>query len=534
MNPRRSGGAVPVASANPDEERVRHAWLIDARQELLTPAGAIREVAAMLLQDARERGPEAFAADLHKIHDAAGRLLAPLEELLDAAHESAGVLDREARHQLRNPLNQILGYCELWLEEAEALLLEGFAGDLRTIHGLATGLLGQLEETAKVVKTASDHDIDLDAAGLPEMIKNVVESIPAAAGRGRQVAEKGTILVVDDNAGNRDLLRRWLLRDGHAVVEAADGGQALERARAAPFDLILLDVIMPRVHGVEALKRLKADPRLCRIPVVMISGLDEVDGAVRCIELGAEDYLPKPCNPVLLRARVGACLEKKRLREQEARHLEQIRREKARVDELLHVILPAEVVPELIKTGAVQPRRVEGVAVLFADIVGFTPYCGRHPPEVVVAQLQRVMRAWEDSALAHGVQKIKTIGDAFMAAAGLLRPAPDDPVLCCVLLGREMIEATRRLAADWDLRVGVHVGPVVAGVVGRRQYLFDIWGDTVNTAARMESHGAPGAVNLSLAAWDRVASRCVGTESRVDVRGVGMSRVFRFERFVEG
>jgi adenylate cyclase len=315
-------GKDAAAAIGRDAERTRNAWLAHTRQELLAPAGAIREVAAELLLDAEERGPEAFVADLRKVYDAADRLLGPLQELLDPACETAGTLDREARHQLRTPLNHILGYCELWIEESETQLLDGFVGDLRKVHGLARGLLGRLDESARLVKAASDHDIDLDAAGLPEMIRHVVESAPPVTGGGRRCAEKGRVLVVDDNEDNREVLCRWLLRDGHAVEQAGDGLQALEKAAAAPFDLILLDIIMPRLNGIQTLARLKANARLHHIPVIMISAFDEVDTAVRCIELGAEDHLPKPCNPVLLRARVGACLEKQPLREREAGHLE--------------------------------------------------------------------------------------------------------------------------------------------------------------------------------------------------------------------
>src|SRR5262249_25471863 len=139
----------------------------------------------------------------------------------------------------------------------------------------------------------------------------------------------------------------------------------------------------------------------------------------------------------------------------------------------------------------------------------FTGYCDRHEPEEVVAHLQRLVEDWEETALRHGVQKIKTIGDAFMAACGLLQPSAS-PVLDCVRCGLEMVAATRRLPTGWDVRVGIHFGPVVAGVLGRRQYLFDLWGDTVNTAARMESHGVPGKITLSSAAWQQVAHCCRG------------------------
>jgi adenylate cyclase len=172
------------------------------------------------------------------------------------------------------------------------------------------------------------------------------------------------------------------------------------------------------------------------------------------------------------------------------------------------------------------------VAVLFGDIVGFTPYCDGSRPEEVVATLQGLIEAWEEMALQHGVEKIKTIGDAFMAAAGLLVPTRN-PVLSCLRFGLDMIAACRALSAGWDLRVGIHAGPVVAGVIGRRQYLFDLWGDTVNTAARMESHGLAGAITLSEAAWRQVANCCRG-ESRglLPIKGKGRMEMIRFDGFL--
>jgi CheY-like chemotaxis protein len=505
-----------------DDERGRKAWLADLRQELLAPANAIRDLAALLVQDAAERGPEKFAKDMRKVHTAAGKLLTPLAALLDPVCTEAGPLGPKIHHQLRTPLNHILGYCELWLEDAEALLLEGFAADLRKIHDLGRALLYRIDHSGTLVRTASDPD-----AHVPEMIQDVVDCIPCAA-QNRKSAEKGRILIVDDNDDNRDVLRRWLVRDGHTVEEAADGSQALERAAAAPCDLILLDIIMPHVNGIEALRRLKADPQLCHIPVVMISAFDEVESAVRCIELGAEDYLPKPCDRVLLEARVGACLEKKRLRDREVEFVQEIERQRRRSDELLQCILPGEVIQELKLSGTVKPRRFAGVAVFFCDIVNFTSFCDRNTPEVVVQHLHRLIETWEEIGRAHQVEKIKTIGDAFMAAAGLLRRTDDHPVLHAIRCGQAMIAATRALGVGWDLRVGVHWGPVIAGVLGRQQYLFDLWGDTVNTAARMEHYGVPGGVTLSARAWACVADRCRG-ESRgiLEIKGKGPMEMFR-------
>jgi class 3 adenylate cyclase len=294
-----------------------------------------------------------------------------------------------------------------------------------------------------------------------------------------------------------------------------------------PFDLVLLDIMMPEMNGYQVLERLKSDAALRHIPVIMISALEEIDSVVRCIEMGAEDYLPKPFNPVLLRARIGACLEKKRLRDREVLYLQQIEQEKQRADDLLHVILPREIVEELKASDAVRPRFYDEVAVLFCDIVGFTPFCEQRQPEEVLAHLQQLVELYEELVLRHGMQKIKTVGDAFMATAGLLRPV-ENPVLNSIQCGLEMIAVARRLPAQWEVRVGIHFGPVMAGVVGHRQYLFDLWGDTVNTAARVESHGVSGAVNVSSAAWARIAPHCEGESLGLTlVKGKGSMELFR-------
>jgi len=179
----------------------------------------------------------------------------------------------------------------------------------------------------------------------------------------------------------------------------------------------------------------------------------------------------------------------------------------------------------------VQPRRHENVAVMFCDIVGFTHFCDGNPPEQVVAHLQSMFESWEEIALRNAVQKIKTVGDALMAAAGLLQPVAN-PVLSCLHCGLEMIAAARALPTSWQVRVGIHVGPVVAGVIGSRQFLYDLWGDSVNTAARMESHGRPDAVVLSKTAWEQVSSCCRGQSlGLMDVKGKGQMEIMLFESF---
>jgi adenylate cyclase len=336
------------------------------------------------------------------------------------------------------------------------------------------------------------------------------------------------ILVVDDDEDNRYTLTRRLRREGYLAVETArNGREALEILAGRPFDLILLDIMMPEVGGYEVLDRVKTNPLTRDIPVIMISALAELDSVVRCIEHGAEDYLPKPFNPVLLRARIGACVERKRLHDQEIAHLAVIERERQRADDLLAAILPAPAITELKTSGAVRPRRFEDVAILFADVINFTAWCDRHSPEAIVANLQLLVHAFERLATAHGLEKLKTVGDTLMATAGLLVPHAD-PAMAALGCARTLTDAARGLPAPWELRMGIHVGPVIAGVVGHTKFSFDIWGDTVNVAARLAGLGNGAGIHLSASAWSRLGDRVQGHAlGRIPVKGKGEIEVFR-------
>jgi two-component system, cell cycle response regulator len=135
---------------------------------------------------------------------------------------------------------------------------------------------------------------------------------------------RASVLVVDDDRINRMVLSRELELEGHRVATAEDGGHALEALRAQPFDVVLLDVLMPEMDGYETLARIERDENLRHVPVIMISALEEIESVVRCIEMGAADYLPKPFDPILLRARINGCLTKKRLHDLEREYIEQV------------------------------------------------------------------------------------------------------------------------------------------------------------------------------------------------------------------
>lgn len=352
-------------------------------------------------------------------------------------------------------------------------------------------------------------------------------AVPDAEPPDEPECRTGSILVVDDSRSSRELLAHQLRQAGHAVEVAGTASEALDLASQQEFDVILLDVLLPDSDGIAVLEHLRERGALERLSVLMISAVEETTSVVACIERGAEDFLPKPVSPAILRARVGACLEKKYLRDKARHHLAQLAAEGRRANELLRVLLPDPIADELQSTGAIAPRRLDNVAVVFADIVGFTAYCDRHSPEEVLVSLQDLFTRFEALALEFGVQKIKTIGDSFMGAAGLFGDGGERPALACVRFGLALLALSADLPPRWNLRIGVHVGPVVGGVVGTRQYLFDIWGDTVNTAQRIEQNARVGQVCVSAAARRQIEPE-YATESlgRSEIKGKGEAEIF--------
>jgi class 3 adenylate cyclase len=222
---------------------------------------------------------------------------------------------------------------------------------------------------------------------------------------------------------------------------------------------------------------------------------------------------------VLLKARVDNCFEKARYKAQVAAHLARIESKKQRADELLSMVLPRSVARALKLKGRLAPERYEDVAVLFCDVVGFTAYSESHPPETVFAELEALVDRFEQIAQKYNLEKIKTVGDAFMATANLLSPL-DEPVHAAVASALDMVAATQTFRADWAVRIGIDFGPVSAGIMGKRQFQFDVWGDTVNTASRIDEYGRPGTVNVSGRAWLQLRNKAQGRSlGFVDLKG---------------
>lgn len=354
--------------------------------------------------------------------------------------------------------------------------------------------------------------------------------------------QKAKVLLVDDSRLIRMGLRRSLVEIGLSdITEAGDGREAIEILVREHFDLMLLDMEMPEMNGMEVLAVLRDTPHHPWPPVIVISGGTSLDDAVRCIELGAEDYLSKPFNPVLLRARVKTSVERKRLRDQDVlsmralkRQHEALAQEQAKTEQLLLNILPLKIAQRL-KAGEEHiADAFPNVSVLFADMVGFTAMSRTMTASALVEVLGDLFSRFDLITEKHGLEKIKTIGDCYMLAGGVPEPSDDHAhaVIDAALEFCAALEEMReRTGGALRMRIGVHSGPIVAGVIGLRKFTYDLWGDTVNVASRMESTGQPGRIHVS-ANTAQLLGNDFQLESRgsIEVKSLGMVETF----FVNG
>src|SRR5437660_4940439 len=311
------------------------------------------------------------------------------------------------------------------------------------------------------------------------------------------------ILIVDDNEDNRYTLELMLTSDGHErIASAASGSEALALIEKEKFSLVLLDLMMPDLNGDEVLKVIKSDPDKRDIPVVMISADTDVDKVSQCIELGADDYLPKPFNPMILRARIAAALRRHSLRALENEYVDKIETEKRHSENLLRNILPAEIASRLRNGESNIADHFDDATVVFADVVGFGKITARMKAYEIVGCLNQLFSEFDKLAEDAGIEKIKTIGDNYMAVAGVPTPRSNHARMAAKF-ALDMVAATGRLRSrlpvPFMIRVGLHSGSVMAGVIGTRRFAYDVWGDTVNIAARMEAASQPNRVLASAA-----------------------------------
>lgn len=301
--------------------------------------------------------------------------------------------------------------------------------------------------------------------------------------------ESALVLVTDDDPVNRMLLSKLVEREGYRVTEAENGREACEILERQPIDIVLCDIEMPELDGYGVLEHMRKDPKLTGTPVIMISALDDIDSVVRCIELGADDYIPKPANRTLLRARINASLGRKRLQDVE----------RERVRNLFARFVPEAVVDEVL-ADAGENLRLGGerriASVLFSDLRGFTAWAESHSPDQVIDVLNRYLSTMSDVLLDHGGTLVSYMGDGIMAVFGAPVEHKHHADLALAAAQVMVVDALHEfnnwlreegLGDGFRMGIGINTGPVMSGNVGSERRLeYAAVGDTTNTASRLE------------------------------------------------
>ena len=467
------------------------------RHALRTPLNQIIGYSEMLMESAEENNAAGIVPDLKRIHSSGGQLLAIINDALAPWKIDSGRIDFPSmRLAMQGPLAAVVTQANQCLERSRASGHTELVQDLDKILTAAQNLEKLFNSSAysEELIVGKAGEVNSLEAAIPTPIREEDFGLSA------QPMPSAKLLAVDDDPMNRDMLSRRLEKLGYEVTDAGNGREALQKLKDGNFDLVLLDILMPDLDGFQTLEFMKADPRLRHVPVIMLTALDDVASTVRCIEAGAEDYVPKPFNPTVLRARISASLEKKRLRDQEQAFLAQLQIERSKSERLLLNVLP-KAIAERLKAG--QRTIVDSfidATVLFADIVGFTRIAARQSPHRTVQLLNELFSGFDRIAEQRELEKVKTIGDAYMLASGVpvIRA---DHAEACAEAAFEFLEAVRvfnrRHSLEWGIRIGMNSGPVVAGIIGTKKFSYDLWGDTVNIASRMESHGQAGKIQVS-------------------------------------
>ena len=335
--------------------------------------------------------------------------------------------------------------------------------------------------------------------------------------------EQSRILIVDDIEENLKVLSETLMEEGFHPLQAKSGERAIQIAKKAKPDLILLDIKMPDMDGFETIAVLKSDPDTADIPVIFISALSQIEDKVHGFRAGAVDYVSKPFQKEEVIARVGTHL-KLRAAQREAQN------EREKSEKLLLNILPSRVADELKNSGHSTPQNFPEVTILFSDLVNFTEKSKSLDAETLLAELNEIFTAFDRIMDESGCERIKTIGDAYFAVCGIPE-VRDDHAFRMTDAARRMIEyleeRNRTAAVKWEMRVGIHTGSAIAGIVGTNKYIYDVFGDAVNTASRMESASNPMRINLSETTARLLGDRIpLDDRGNIEVKGKGAIRMF--------
>ncbi len=497
--------------------QTKKAYLSRVRHDLRTPINAILGYSELILEDIEDLKLTDFNNDLIKINECGKVILETINSVLDndkIENTDANLINpnkfaEEIKFKLREPITTIMGYTELLMEQSQTKELGYIIDDLQKINTSSELLLSKINKLID----ASHLDIQtMEIESIPSEEKRMIEDVVITADLMSDNVEsteilKGKILIVDDSPLNQDLFFKQVTHFGHEVTVAEDGYAALKKINETEFDLILLDLLMPRMNGYQVLDKLKSNPKTKNIPVIIISALDNIDNVVNCLQLGADDFIPKPFNKILLKTRINHILEKKLLWDTQEKYVDEIRLEREKSEKLLLNILPQSIAEKLKEGAKTYAEQFEEVTVLFADINGFTKLSEKVSAYSLIDLLNEIFSEFDKITFKYDVEKIKTIGDCYMAACGVPQRVENHAELLCKFaleIMDKVPELCKKLNVEIGITIGMNSGPVIGGVIGKNKFSYDLWGDAVNIASRLESFGDKGCINISESTYLKV------------------------------
>ena len=487
----------------------RKILLSNIKHDLTNPINAILGYAELIMDYIQDSDNQQLKADINNIHASGTLNLEKINAIFtqDRKHENDNIGELISNPQLqfsiRTPLSAIIGLTEL-MQEDIPLISSEYREDIQACNKKINHASKQLSQvTTDLIKFSNlsvdellaRYKTDIYSKEASQRLFDFDPVIPIPA-------QIGKILIVDDDSSNHELLEQILLKSNHKVLCADAGESALKilQEEQSNVDLILLDLIMPGMNGIELLEKIKLDQHYQNIPIIMLSAVDELDTTAECITLGADDFLFKPINRVLLNARINNALENKFFRDKETNYKEKIKEEQEKSEKLLLNILPGSIAKRLKDGETLIADDIESATVLFADLSGFTQISSTLSAQKLVLLLNNIFSIFDELLEKHSIEKIKTIGDNYMLAGGLPEPSPNHAVSVAEM-ALDMLEAISKLddetVPSLHIRIGINSGPLSAGVIGRKKFIYDLWGDTVNIASRMESYGENNKIHTS-------------------------------------
>ena len=513
--------------------------LKNVKHDLINPINTMIGYSELINDILIDSKNKLIISDLDSIYQSSKEILIIIQDLfIDSSEYTLEdiikiISNKEMHYSIRTPLSSIIGLSEL--------ILENNLFNIRELDQEIKDSLLKINQSGKKLLRILDNLISYSNISASKLVESYYSDQYLKNSNIRDFnvdfknhapVESGNILIVDDEKSNLELIEKILIAMDHNVYTSNDSNMAIDilNKHSSKIDLILLDVIMPGVNGLDLLTKIKNNKKTSKIPVIMLSAIDEIKTIIESISLGADDFLIKPVNKILLGARINSSLEKKYYNDREVEYKNKIKIEQKKANDLLLNILPESIAKRLKDGETLIADDFESATVLFSDLKGFTELSSKIGTKDLLLLLNNIFSKFDVLLNKYSLEKIKTIGDNYMIAGGIpIKNKNHADSVARMALDMLSIIPKINMETGYNLkiRIGINTGPVSAGVIGKSKFIYDIWGDTVNIASRMETFGAINKVHVSESTFGYLKDSFNFTKcEKMKIPGKGMMQTY--------